>query len=96
MKTTASGGTNEFKPNPALASAGSEQKSPTGTNAMNWVALRRLRGDRRSDRLFLQFSTPSARFIQTKICWRSRTAQAVNLIALYKALGGGWHKFPQP
>jgi len=27
---------------------------------------------------------------------QSRTAQAVNLIALYKALGGGWKSFPQP
>jgi len=27
---------------------------------------------------------------------QSRTAQAVNLIALYKALGGGWQSFPQP
>ena len=27
---------------------------------------------------------------------QSRTEQAVNLIALYKALGGGWQSFPQP
>lgn len=27
---------------------------------------------------------------------QSRTAQAVNLIALYKALGGGWKSLPQP
>jgi NodT family efflux transporter outer membrane factor (OMF) lipoprotein len=27
---------------------------------------------------------------------QSRTAQTVNLIALYKALGGGWQSFPQP
>jgi len=27
---------------------------------------------------------------------QSRTAQTVNLIALYKALGGGWEQFPQP
>ncbi|MBV9608482.1 MAG: efflux transporter outer membrane subunit [Acidobacteria bacterium] len=27
---------------------------------------------------------------------QSRTAQAVNLIALYKALGGGWQSIPQP
>ncbi len=27
---------------------------------------------------------------------QSRTAQTVDLIALYKALGGGWEQFPQP
>lgn len=27
---------------------------------------------------------------------QSRTAQVVDLIALYKALGGGWQSFPQP
>jgi outer membrane protein TolC len=27
---------------------------------------------------------------------QSRTAQTVDLIALYKALGGGWQQFPQP
>ena len=27
---------------------------------------------------------------------QSRTAQTVNVIALYKALGGGWQSFPQP
>jgi outer membrane protein, multidrug efflux system len=27
---------------------------------------------------------------------QSRTAQAVNLVALYKALGGGWQSLPQP
>jgi outer membrane protein TolC len=27
---------------------------------------------------------------------QSRTAQAVDLIALYKALGGGWQTFSQP
>jgi multidrug efflux system outer membrane protein len=27
---------------------------------------------------------------------QSRTTQTVNLIALYKALGGGWQSFPQP
>src|SRR5262249_38514743 len=27
---------------------------------------------------------------------QSRTAQTVNLIALYKALGGGWQSFAQP
>ena len=35
-------------------------------------------------------------YVNEDLLAQSRTAQAVNLIALYKALGGGWQAFPQP
>jgi len=68
---------------------------------MNFVALKMLTGDRAKYLGLISGLTDFLSVLDAQrelyanedLLAQSRTAQTVNLIALYKALGGGWQSF---